>query len=316
MNAEDLLILGAIGVGVYYFMHQSTAAAAASPAGPIPLAPTPAAPSINVQPSTIPLSNPIASLAPAPSPMPALAPSPGPAPAPPIPVMAVLPPPSGGVTYTIPAPPPPSSGPFLMVNSDPLPTPENATTSASASGPTPPIPTVQPGVIMTASAPVASIQVAPSPTPGPVAFTPPPVVYNPQMTWALSRGGSTLYPGDTWSINIWGAKPGSPVSMTLTQQGGSSATNNIGTVNSSGNFWYTGTVGTGQDGQWSQVWYVGGQQVESFSFAVFDPVVNAVVPTTTYNSNIPNSPIGTATAPRTGNLIVGGVVYGGAPLNI
>jgi hypothetical protein len=129
------------------------------------------------------------------------------------------------------------------------------------------------------------------------------------MSYVFSRGGSTLYPGDTWSINIWGAKPGSPVSLALTQQGGNTVSNNIGIVNSSGNFWYTGSVNTGTDGQWSQVWYVGGQQVGAFSFTVFDPVVNAVAPTTTYNANIANTPIGTPANPTHGPLIVGGTVY-------
>lgn len=308
MNADNLLIIGALGAAVYYVMHQSTAAAAASgtPApSPAPVAPM--VPTINVQPSTIPLSNPIASLAPAPMP---LAPSPGPAPAPPIPVIAI-PPPATGMTYTIPdvapsvpypstpapAPPPPiptflsvpvSSGPMPITYTDPIPT----------IGPTPPPPTVQPGIVPTAPASVASIAVAP-PVP----------TYYPVFNSFFSRPGSTLYPGDTWTATISGAKPGAKVEMMLSQSGGNSVNNVMGYADPGGSFSYTGRVNTGTDGQWSQLWFVNGGMIGSLGFTVFDPVVNAAMPVTTYNSNIPNTPIGTPQNPTQGPLIIGGTVY-------
>lgn len=304
MNAEDLLIFGAIGAAVYFVMKQSTTAAASTSTSPVPSAPT-----INVQPSTVPLSNPISSLA-TPAPVAPLIPTPGPIPTPtPAPVMAVPPAPTG-ILYTGPAPPPliptpaPTPGPSIAppiplgiaVSSDPaIPSP----------GPIPPPPTVQPGIVPTTPAPVSSIQVAPAPAPAPV--------YNPVFTYQLSRPGTTLHPGDTWSVSITGAKPGSIVAMMLSQNGGNSVNNTMGTVNSAGNFSYAGMVNTGSDGQWSQLWFVNGNMIGSVGFTVFDPVVDAVAPTTTYNANIANTPIGTASNPRTGNLIIGGVVYGGSP---
>ena len=307
MNAEDLLILGAIGVGIYYVMNQSTAATAAS-ALPAPISPAvPQTPAINVQPSTVPLSNPIASAASAASPF---APTPGPAPAPPVPVMAIPPPPVG-VMQSYPV----TSGPAPGPASGPSPSPYSQP-SPMASGPIPPSPTVQPGVITTAPAPVPSILVVSPSAPTPYIPPPPAPVYNPTFSYQLSRPGTTLYPGDTWSISITGAKPGSTVAMMLSQNGGNAANNMMGSVNSGGSFSYTGSVSNGMDGQWTQLWFVNGSMIGSMGFTVLDPVVNAAPPVTTYNIHTPNTPIGTAAAPRTGQLIIGGVAYRTSPLYI
>ena len=268
MKAEDLLIIGAIGAGAYFWWQSTqTAAASGTPAtsaAPIstaptnalatgstaaaPLNPLPMAPSINVQPSTAPLANPLLSATP-----------------PPNPIVSIM----------------PIGAPVQFVPVNPVP---NVTTTTGT--PTPP-PTVQPGIVTVAPAPVATITPNPIATPPvpvsvpaapvsmPAPYVPPPVyvapyvapappaapapiVYNPAFSFTTSSGNNSLdTSGGTWTASITGAPPNAPVSMQLTDPTYTASTNQVGYTDANGNFSYTGTVGNATTiGLWSQKWYV------------------------------------------------------------
>lgn len=98
--------------------------------------------------------------------------------------------------------------------------------------------------------------------------TPPPTTYTPRLSFNTSRGGSTVYPGDTWTITITGAAPNQPVSVLGIHPDGGSATQGYGNTDGSGNFKLAGQITSDMVGNWQETWTVGGQQAGSFSFTV------------------------------------------------
>lgn len=101
--------------------------------------------------------------------------------------------------------------------------------------------------------------------------SPPPTSYAPRLSFNTSRGGSTVYAGDTWTITITGAPPNQPVSVLGVHPDGGSATQGYGNTDGSGNFKLAGTITPDMTGNWQETWTVGGQQAGSFSFTVATP---------------------------------------------
>jgi hypothetical protein len=87
------------------------------------------------------------------------------------------------------------------------------------------------------------------------------------LTFQTSRGGSTLQPGDTWTVSIRGASPGLTVSVTGGKNGAVSTTG-MGTTDANGDFSLSGTITSDQIGTWAEQWYVSSVLSGSFSFTV------------------------------------------------
>jgi hypothetical protein len=99
----------------------------------------------------------------------------------------------------------------------------------------------------------------------------PPMVITPrggQFSFQSSRGGTSLYVGDTWTVSITGATPNSPVTVVGTANTGPFGTTTMGTTDSAGNFSKSGTLGTGDVGNWGEQWSVGGLPSGTVSFSV------------------------------------------------
>lgn len=93
------------------------------------------------------------------------------------------------------------------------------------------------------------------------------VTYSPRVSFTNSRGGSTLYPGDSWTIRITGAQPGSEV-FVVGGKNGAQDRNRMGTTDASGTFTLTGAVSSAELGNWQETWTAGGLNAGSFSFSV------------------------------------------------
>jgi hypothetical protein len=100
------------------------------------------------------------------------------------------------------------------------------------------------------------------------------------LSFSTSRGGTTLYPGDTWTITISGAAPNAPISVV---GGGNGAMNTTptGTTDTKGNFSLSGTIDSSQIGSWYEGWTVGGTGVGSISFTVVAAPAGTTTATTT-----------------------------------
>ena len=106
---------------------------------------------------------------------------------------------------------------------------------------------------------------APPPTAPPQ--QPPAAVRGGTLSFAPSRGGGVLQPGDTWTITIQGATPNSPVVV----QGGKNGANDrtpMGSTGGNGNWSLSGTITADSIGSWAESWYVGSALSGSFSFQV------------------------------------------------
>ena len=102
----------------------------------------------------------------------------------------------------------------------------------------------------------------------PTPATPPPPSSSPaSLKFVTSRGGNTLYPGDTWEITITGAGPHAAVAVVGGQNG---AMNNTptGTTDQAGNFSLSGTIDSSQIGSWYEAWTVGGTGIGTITFTV------------------------------------------------
>jgi hypothetical protein len=91
--------------------------------------------------------------------------------------------------------------------------------------------------------------------------------YHPVVSFQNSRGASTLYPGDTWSVSITGGAPNAPVVVTGGKNGARDSVQ-MGTTDGSGKFSIAGTITSDQVGTWSESWTVGGDAAGTFSFTV------------------------------------------------
>lgn len=97
--------------------------------------------------------------------------------------------------------------------------------------------------------------------------TPPPGASAPRVVFTNSRGGSTLYPGDTWTVRITGAAPNAEVRVTGGKNGAVD-TNRMGTTDAAGSFTLSGVVSSEELGNWAETWTAGGVNTGSFSFSV------------------------------------------------
>jgi hypothetical protein len=122
-----------------------------------------------------------------------------------------------------------------------------------------------------------------------------------QLSFTTSRGGVSLYVGDTWLVSITGASPNSPVTVSGSGPGGSFSGTPMGSTDGNGNFSKSGTVGTGEIGSWSEQWAVGGASSGSFSFTV------AAAPgAVTFGKTAGPAPGGPSPDLEAGSVIVGG----------
>lgn len=105
--------------------------------------------------------------------------------------------------------------------------------------------------------------------------------YSPRLSFANSRGGNILYPGDTWTVSIAG---GAPNSQVVVQGGknGATGSNVMGNTDGGGNFSLSGTLTPDTVGSWSETWSVGGTVAGSFSFVV-QPVASSTTQSTAQN---------------------------------
>ncbi len=87
------------------------------------------------------------------------------------------------------------------------------------------------------------------------------------FTNLTSGNNASFNVGDRWTIQISGAAPNAPVSVTGGQNGQSS-TANMGSTDSSGSWVTNGTMTAAQVGSWSESWNVGSQNIASFNFVV------------------------------------------------
>lgn len=88
------------------------------------------------------------------------------------------------------------------------------------------------------------------------------------VTFSSSRGGSILYPGDTWTVKITGASPNLPVTVSGSMPSGSFTNTPMGSTDGSGSFTKSGTIAADQVGAWSESWAVGGAASGSYTFTV------------------------------------------------
>jgi len=117
-------------------------------------------------------------------------------------------------------------------------------------------------------APVAIVQAQPGQQANPV-----PVVVVQQQSGGGSNNMFSFNPsgygvGDTWSMQISGATPNSPVTISASQNGQSMGTSNFGSTDANGNWSLSGQFGAGNVGIWVESIMVGGSVVGSLNFTV------------------------------------------------
>lgn len=87
-----------------------------------------------------------------------------------------------------------------------------------------------------------------------------------------SRPGQPLQAGDNWQVNITGATPNSPVSVSGTRNGASSGPSAVeGTTDGSGNFSTSGTMSAENVGNWAEQWAIAGK-ILNLQFSVVSSV--------------------------------------------
>jgi hypothetical protein len=136
---------------------------------------------------------------------------------------------------------------------------------------------------------------APTQTPSPMNNGNGPI-YSPTVTWSPSRVGP-LQPGDTWTIQITGAQPNSPVSV-YGGVNGSFTTNSMGTTKGDGTFLLSGVIDSSQYGSWQETWTAGGINAGNFSFTVAPAPSQS--PTGQSPTGGSQSPTGTSNSPGAG----------------
>jgi hypothetical protein len=120
--------------------------------------------------------------------------------------------------------------------------------------------------------------IAPTGTTPPVGVTILPVVTISNQ----SRPGQPFQVGDSWLLTITGA-PSQPVTASANFNGSAYGNNTpFGSTDSTGKFSTSGTFSSGQIGNWSEVWTVGGVPAASITFSVAaGAAANTTAPPTT-----------------------------------
>ncbi len=102
------------------------------------------------------------------------------------------------------------------------------------------------------------------------------------FAFITSRPGGTLYPGDTWTINITGGLPGLMVTTWGYKDSNFYARAMKGRLDGSGNFSLSGTVAAGDVGSYQETWEVDTNAIGQANFVVATP-----------SSGQANPPVGT-----------------------
>ena len=90
-----------------------------------------------------------------------------------------------------------------------------------------------------------------------------------KLIFTSSRGGTNAFQvGDTWQVQITGATPNSPVTVSGSMPGSTFSGTSMGSTDNSGNFSKSGTFDTSTVGSWQETWAVGGAQSGTISFTV------------------------------------------------
>jgi hypothetical protein len=121
---------------------------------------------------------------------------------------------------------------------------------------------------------------------GPVTSSPASPAGSGTLSFTTSRGGTTLYPGDTWTIRISGAKPNAAISV-VGGVNGAMNTTPTGTTDANGNFSLSGTIDSSQVGSWYEGWTVGGSGIGSISFTVVATPQTSTPQTSTPQTSTP-----------------------------
>lgn len=122
--------------------------------------------------------------------------------------------------------------------------------------------------------------------------------YAPSILFTTSRGGTTLQPGDTWTMRITGGQPNAAVMVSGSAGGQSFASTQMGTTDAYGTFSASNVV-PNQPGPWSEVWSVAGQTAGSVAFTIVTPQTpapNPPAPPLITNPTPPSQPVNTGTS--------------------
>jgi hypothetical protein len=108
----------------------------------------------------------------------------------------------------------------------------------------------------------------------------------PKLTFTNSRGSNSLVVGDTWTITITGAAPGSAVSVTGNTSGSNTTpvTTPLGSTDVNGQFTLSGQLDPSTVGVWAEDWRVGGNTVGHIAFTVSG--APAAPPSPTYHPQL------------------------------
>lgn len=108
-----------------------------------------------------------------------------------------------------------------------------------------------------------------APQPKLTTVQPPPIKSYP-LSFSLlntTRGGGDFQVGDRWTLTVSGP-PGQPVTINGSQNGQQIGTSQLGSTDGNGNFSTSGVMSSGQTGNWSETYFVGGQPAGAISFQV------------------------------------------------
>lgn len=136
--------------------------------------------------------------------------------------------------------------------------------------------------------------------PSGVSTTPAAQHYAPSILFTTSRGGTTLQPGDTWTMRITGGQPNAAVTVTGSAGGTSFGSTQMGSTDAYGTFSASNVV-PNQPGPWSETWAVAGQMAGSVAFTIVAPSAAspnppAPPPPQVVNPSPSTQPVNTGTA--------------------
>ena len=121
---------------------------------------------------------------------------------------------------------------------------------------------------------------------------PPATVYAPRLSFTnLTTGNAGLIRAnsDQWRIAITGGKPNTAVFVIGSKNGGSSATQQLGTTDAQGNFSLNGSSAIGDAGTWSESFKVGTDVAGSLNFSITAPASTGTPPATPPRREPPTS---------------------------
>jgi len=118
------------------------------------------------------------------------------------------------------------------------------------------------------------------------------------MNFSFQPSGYAV--GDTWTMQISGATPNSPVSISASQNGTALGTTPFGNTDANGNWSLSGTFDSTTIGSWVETVMIGGASVGTVSFTISQAVATSSTNTqnpTQSSTNTTNSSTSTPTLP-------------------